>query len=83
MKFETNIKNIEGFARKKDAERLVDYYWLHYHNKDVEIPSDTVGVEAEIAVAERVYEFVKRYIETTEPPTEPTVVSEEKSEREA
>ena len=80
---EPAIKNIEGFSRKKDAERLADYYWLRYHNKDVEIPSDTAGVEAEIAVAERVYEFVKHYIETTEPPTEPTEVPETKKEREA
>lgn len=75
-KIEPTIKEIEGFDSRGNAERLSDYYWLRYHNersKQVVIP-DLEGVKSEIAIAERVYEFVKHYLETTAPPTEPTVV---------
>lgn len=77
-KIEPKIKEIEGFDTNGKAERLSDYYWLRYHNersKKVAIP-DLEGVKFEIEIAERVYDFVKHYIETAEPPTEPTVAPE-------
>lgn len=74
-KLEPKIKDIEGFTDGA-AKRIAEYYWLRYY-KDVKIPPDLAGVEAEIAISQRVYEFVKHYIETTEPPTKPTVVPDE------
>lgn len=78
---EPGIKEIEGFSSHA-SKRLTNYYWLRY-NKKVRIPVTMEGVEKEIAIAERVYDFVKHYIETTEPPTEPTVLSEDDPERDA
>jgi len=72
-KIEPDIKTIEGFTLAA-ARRITEYYWLRYRRKKVQIPSNTDGIHAEIAIAERVYEFVKHYIETTPPPTEPTIV---------
>ncbi len=66
-KIEPAILEIEGIRTKKDADRLSEYYWLRY-GRNVAIPADMAGVEAEIAIAERVYQFMKHYIETTEPP---------------
>lgn len=74
-KIEPSILKIEGFSTRKDAERLSDYYWLRYSNqlsKQVRVPG-VLGTERAIQTAECVYEFVKHYIETTEPPTEPTI----------
>lgn len=71
-KIDPAIKEIEGFSSHA-MKRITQYYWLRYDRK-VRIPVDIAGVEAEIAIAERVYEFVKHYIEATEPPSEPTVV---------
>ena len=78
-KIEPAIMKIEGFHTKRDAERLSNYYWLRYRKKVI-IPPDIAGVEAEIAIARRVYEFVKHYIETTEPPAELTAVPEDDAE---
>ena|GEM_PF-334517 len=74
-KIEPKIKSIEGFRSKYDAKRLANYYWLRYRRKVI-VPETMEGVKEEIAIAERVYEFIKHYIETTEPPTEPTVVTD-------
>ncbi len=67
-KIEPAILEIEGIRTKKDADRLSEYYWLRY-GRNVPVPADVAGMEAEIAIAERVYQFMKHYIETTEPPT--------------
>lgn len=70
-RIEPKLKEIEGFSSHA-SKRITRYYWLRY-NKKVKIPVNIAGVEKEIAIAGRVYEFVKHYIETTEPPLEPTV----------
>ena len=71
-KIAPEIKKIEG-ASSYAMKRISRYYWLRYSRK-IKIPATVDGIHAEIAIAERVYEFVKHYIETTPPPTEPTVV---------
>ena len=81
LKIDPGLKTVEGFSDWA-AQRITRYYLLRY-NQTVKIPVSLAGVEKEMAIAERVYEFVKHYIETTEPPTEPTVVADDGDDDEA
>ena len=78
-KVEPGIKTIKGFTNA-DAKRITEYYWLRYRKKGIPIPPDRDGIYAEMAIAERVYEFVKHYIATTPPPTEPTIVPDNQNQ---
>lgn len=72
IKLDSDFANLDYF-QGRDARRIAEYYWLRY-DREVPMPETLAGIQEEISVAERIYQFVKHKIETMEPPTEPTVV---------